>query len=247
MLLKKLLLHLPVWLVYVCMANWLIMAVAIGGRFLFPWQPMTVFRVYQYGAGICLLCALIALVFLLGSVFFSQVSGRPMLLAVLLSGVLPILAAIMVVKPGGFAAPMIHDITTDTEDPPRFVATRAMRQAGENSPDYGGVAVAEKQKKSFPDIQPVLTDMPPAEALQKALQTAQEMGWTLITVDQAKLHLEAHDTTALFGFVDDVSIRIRPEGAGSRVDIRSASRTGLGDLGANARRIRDFIKKFNML
>lgn len=247
MLIKKLLLHLPSWLVYLCIIDLLIMGIAMGGRFIFPWQPMTVFKVYYYCALACLFIAVIALVLLIGSIFWSQISGKLLLFVAFVLGALPILAAVIIVKPEGFAAPMIHDVTTDMQEPPEFIAIRSMRQAGENSLDYGGADIAEQQKKCFPDIQPVLTDISPEDALQRAEQTVQALGWTLVSLDRTAMTIEAYDTTPLFGFVDDVSIRIRTTDSGSRLDIRSISRVGLGDLGANAQRVRRFIKEFNSL
>ena len=58
----------------------------------------------------------------------------------------------------------------------------------------------------------------------------------------AEGRMEATDTTRWFGFKDDVVVRVRPEGAGSRVDVRSVSRVGRGDVGANAARIRAFLQ-----
>ena len=43
------------------------------------------------------------------------------------------------------------------------------------------------------------------------------------------------------GFRDDVVIRVSAAGAGTRVDMRSASRYGLSDFGANAARIRSLL------
>ena len=57
----------------------------------------------------------------------------------------------------------------------------------------------------------------------------------------AEGRLEATARTRWFGFRDDVVVRVRPDGAGSRVDVRSVSRVGRSDLGTNARRIRGFM------
>jgi len=42
-------------------------------------------------------------------------------------------------------------------------------------------------------------------------------------------------------FKDDVVVRVAPATNGSRIDVRSVSRVGRSDLGANARRIRMFL------
>ena len=80
----------------------------------------------------------------------------------------------------------------------------------------------------------------PAVAFAKALAAARAEGWTIIASDPGSGRIEATATTPWFGFRDDVAVRIRPEGRGSRVDVRSVSRIGRGDLGANAKRVRAF-------
>jgi uncharacterized protein (DUF1499 family) len=69
------------------------------------------------------------------------------------------------------------------------------------------------------------------------------MGWEVVTVDSEAGRLEAIDTTFWFGFRDDVVVRVRPGADDVRVDVRSVSRVGVGDLGANAARIRHFLDR----
>ncbi|PYQ16963.1 MAG: DUF1499 domain-containing protein [Acidobacteria bacterium] len=138
--------------------------------------------------------------------------------------------------------PPIHDISTDTDDPPRFVAVVPLRQGGTNPVDYGGPAIAAQQREAYPDIAPATLALPPARAFEHALQVARAQGWQVVAAAPAEGRIEATDTTRWFGFKDDIVIRVRPEGAGSRVDVRSVSRVGRGDVGTNARRIRDFLK-----
>jgi len=71
------------------------------------------------------------------------------------------------------------------------------------------------------------------------------MGWDVVARAPAEGRLEAIDTSKWFGFRDDIVVRIRPDGAGSKVDIRSKSRVGRSDLGVNARRLRDFTHRLN--
>jgi uncharacterized protein (DUF1499 family) len=71
---------------------------------------------------------------------------------------------------------------------------------------------------------------------------AQDLGWEVVEADPAGGRLEATDTTTWFGFKDDVVVRIRPADGGSRVDVRSVSRTGRSDVGTNARRIRAYLR-----
>ena len=137
--------------------------------------------------------------------------------------------------------PYIHDITTDTERPPEFTALRAVRERSPNGATYGGSAVAAQQKQGYPDIVPALLPVPPDRALARAEAAARALGWEIVAVAPAEGRLEATATTRWFGFKDDVVVRVIPAPGGSRVDIRSVSRVGRSDLGANARRIRAFL------
>jgi len=162
----------------------------------------------------------------------------------ILHGALPVLTAIVIVGPSGFSAPMIHDVTTDPEDAPEFVVTKTLRAADANRLDYGGEEIAAQQRQAFPDLQPIMTELALKAAQARCLDAIDELGWTLTGSGSETGHIEAYETSPLFGFIDDVVIRIRPDGENTRIDIRSASRVGMGDLGENAMRIRRFIKKF---
>ena len=102
-------------------------------------------------------------------------------------------------------------------------------------------AIASQQREAYPDLQPVTVEMPPAQAFERALATVQDMGWELVATEADAGRIEATDTTFWFGFKDDVVIRVKPAGGGSRIDIRSLSRVGGGDVGTNAKRIRDYV------
>ena len=139
--------------------------------------------------------------------------------------------------------PPIHDITTDTERPPTFVAVLPLRAEASNPAAYGGEAIAAQQRSGYPDIAPLRLEQPPAAAFARALAAAREMGWEIVAADSAAGRIEATATTAWFGFKDDVVVRVAAEGSGSRVDVRSVSRVGLSDVGANAERIRDYLAR----
>jgi uncharacterized protein (DUF1499 family) len=139
------------------------------------------------------------------------------------------------------ALPRIHDITTDTQDPPRFDAVLPLRAGADNPPEYPGAEAAAQQQAAYPDVRPRVLADPPARAFERALAAVNGLGWSLVASQPEKGTIEATDTTFWYGFKDDVVIRIRPEGAGSRVDVRSKSRVGRSDIGANARRIRRFL------
>ena len=135
------------------------------------------------------------------------------------------------------SVPPIHDISTDTLDPPAFVAVLPLRADAPNPPDYAGASVAAQQTAAYPTIRTLVLDTPPDQAYSRALAAAAALGWVIVAAVPADGRIEATDTTAWFGFKDDVVIRIRPQGAASRVDVRSKSRVGGSDLGVNAERI----------
>lgn len=140
------------------------------------------------------------------------------------------------------ALPAIHDITTDTNNPPEFVALRDRRPGAVNKVEYGGPDVAAKQHAAYPDITPaILPGVSPREALRRAAATARQLGWTVVAEDTATGRMESSDRTRWFGFTDDQVVRVTPVPNGSRVDIRSLSRVGGSDVGTNARRIRKFL------
>ncbi len=140
--------------------------------------------------------------------------------------------------------PRIHDISTDTDNPPRYVAVLPLRKGAENPADYSA-EVAAQQKKGYPDIAPLTLDAPPAQAFARAERAARAMGWDIVAVVPGDLRIEATDTTLLFGFKDDIVIRIAAAGSGSRVDVRSLSRVGKSDFGVNAKRVRKFIERLS--
>jgi uncharacterized protein (DUF1499 family) len=141
------------------------------------------------------------------------------------------------------SVPPIHDISTDTADPPIFVAVLARRAGASNAVEYGGEAVAAQQRTAYPEVKPLHLPAPQPQAFERALGAARAMGWEIVDAVPTQGRIEATATTAWFGFKDDVVVRIRPDGNGSVVDVRSLSRVGRSDLGANAKRIRSYLDR----
>lgn len=139
------------------------------------------------------------------------------------------------------SVPRIHDLTTDTVHPPPFVAIVPLRAGAPNPAAYDGPAVAELQREAYPDLQPMILPVAVQVAFNRALDAARSMGWEIIARDAAAGRIEATATTPWFGFKDDIVIRVTPEGTSSRIDVRSKSRVGQSDVGANARRIRAYL------
>lgn len=148
--------------------------------------------------------------------------------------------------------PAIHDITTDLADPPQFSALTLRADNWDNIPgaDDGEMRGMNPRQRwatlhqdAFPDIRSVRIDQPVAQVIEKAKRLAEDRGWEVANVDPASGHLEATATISLFRFKDDVVIRARAaeNGQSSIIDMRSVSRVGVHDLGANAKRVRQFL------
>jgi len=134
---------------------------------------------------------------------------------------------------------MIHDVSTDTEDPPQFVALRDVRLKCRNGVEYSG------GKRLHSNIEPEFFVQPREKIFQAALDTANALQWHIAAAVEAEGRIEATATTPLLRFKDDIVIRIRSHNSGTCLDIRSTSRVGSSDFGANARRIRLFCHELN--
>jgi uncharacterized protein (DUF1499 family) len=139
--------------------------------------------------------------------------------------------------------PPIHDITTDTENPPEFVAVVPLRRNAPNPTDYGGAGLAAQQRAAYADLKPVFLKVSPEQAFVNALAVARDMGWEIVDAQASEGRIEATDTTFWFGFKDDVVVRIKAADQGSRIDVRSVSRVGKSDVGTNAKRIRAYLER----
>ena len=157
----------------------------------------------------------------------ATVGGAALLGIVLLSG-LP-----------GKDFPPINDITTNLADPPAFAPASRVPAYAEFDMSYPAEFV-DIVRESYPDLATLELGVPPAAAYDQSLATARGLGWEITDSNPGEGRFDASQTTQIFRFVDDIAVRIRPLGNGSAVDIRSRSRVGRGDLGANAIRIREF-------
>jgi len=197
-------------------------------------RPLTGFAVFAVGGIVATLVGLWSLVQL--------VRGR----GLTTGGALGVLAgfAFFAIASQGRGQPRINDFTTDTADPPVFVfATNLGPNVGR---DMGyPAAFAAVQQVCCSDLRPAKVAGPPNVAYQRALRVASDMpAWRVTRADAANFAIEAVATTKVFRFEDDVVIRIRPEPDGtSRVDVRSKSRDGKGDIGANTLRIHQYVDR----
>jgi hypothetical protein len=146
--------------------------------------------------------------------------------------------------------PPIHDITTDPIDPPRFEALARLRATdGANTAVYAGLYSAEQQRLAYPDIETVELEVPVQRAYEVTMQLVTKRKWRVVDERPPQPRrdgrIEAIAQTLIMGFREDVSIRIKPDGEGSRVDIRSSSRYFESDLGSNASRVTKLIEDIN--
>ncbi|MEW5926874.1 MAG: DUF1499 domain-containing protein [Gemmatimonadota bacterium] len=202
------------------------------------WDFRTGFSLLKWGAYLGIAAAVACLA---AAVRAWRMNGRWLALA----GVAIALAAVAVpwsFQRGARGAPPIHDVTTDTRNPPAFVAVAPLRADAPNPVAYEGETVAEQQRRAYPDLQPVMMTAPLSVVFDDALATARRMGWEIVDSNREEGRIEATATTTWFGFKDDVVIRVMPASGVARVDVRSKSRVGRGDAGANAARIRDYLE-----
>ena len=196
-----------------------------------------------------------ALVFLIGLVYLviamrSDLGrNRNLVIVSMILGLVPV----GIIGPQIAAAgdvPPIHDITTDTTNPPAFVAIVPLRENAPNGYEYGVSEAWPAEKlgattmEAYPGLKPIESDLSVADAVDRTEAALQAMGLEIVAVDKEAGLVEATATTFWFGFKDDMVVRIVGNGEGSRIDLRSMSRVGQSDVGANAARITDFVDRF---
>jgi uncharacterized protein (DUF1499 family) len=201
------------------------------------------------GAGLSL--ALVAVACALAAFAIIWRDGRPgagaavggFLLALLLLAFPTYLAA------QALRLPLLNDVATDRIDPPQFSRSRrALEMRGGRTLPEPAADTRVLQQAAYPAITPIVLEIEPERALPLVLAAARNQGWQVYESVApggrgATGHVEAIARTPIMGFVDDITVRLRPQAAGTRIDVRSASRLGSHDLGANAKRIQAFVEE----
>jgi uncharacterized protein (DUF1499 family) len=145
-----------------------------------------------------------------------------------------------------YRLPPITDVVTDPDDPPRFETIAQLRRNA-NPVAYPGRAVAEQQRAAYPDIEPLVVTSTPQQAYETALAVINKRKWRVLVErppqGRREGRIEAVARTPIMGFREDVVLRVRADGEGARVDMRSASRYGPHDLGSNASRITKLLEE----
>ena len=194
------------------------------------------FRLYFLGAILAALSAMGCA----GAAAVASALGRSWRGSALRAAILPLLLTLgLMASTIGSVRWPYNDVTTDLDDPPTFVSGEA---AGVSYP----AEFEASQREFFPDLEPLVLDTPVAETLRRAETVALGMpGWTGVKTSEREGTVQAVAVSEVFRFRDDVVVRVRHQASGSRVDVRSRSRVGQSDLGANAARIRAFLAKLS--
>ena len=197
-------------------ASWLF---AAAGVLLALLAAASIWRTARPGAGTALAGLLLSLLLLSPAIYFAVQAVR---------------------------LPVLNDISTDLADPPDFLRTsRAMAARNGQTPPAVDAAAREAQRRAYPYVQPVLLDMEVDEAFALVLKAVAARGWRVsdqgLPGGRIRIgHIDAVDRSLVLGFADDITIRLRPLAGQTRIDVRSASRFGAHDFGANAQRIAAF-------
>lgn len=203
---------------------------------------LNLFAVGAAGAGLAMLAGLIALVQIWRRGFggAGKAAFGVLLPLVLMAWPLTFLPALINLPP-------INDVTTDVASPPQFVALAKARTGDANPAAYPGERFALEQQKAYPDLRTFYLDRGVEEAYGLVEEAVRKLKWRVAASEppagkQAKSGtLEATDLTTVLGFPDDVVVRVEGNDTSARVDVRSASRYGLADMGQNATRVRRFL------
>ena len=175
--------------------------------------------------------------------------GNRMVAIAALTGIAAFASAAGVVSSGA-GKPPINDITTDLSDPPTFKAITAEDRGVGAAPLAYDPGFASQQLAGYPDLKSLDVAETPADAFKRALAAGRRLGWDFAGgaapayTGDGSGQFEATATVPWWGFKDDVVIRLTPAGTGSRIDVRSKSRVGRGDLGVNAKRIEAFFAAY---
>ena len=210
------------------------MLVGVGLAWLRLVPALAGFGLFALGGLVCLIASIAAVIGL--------VRGR----GLRSGGVVAFIGAgiLLVAARPGMGVPRINDYTTDLADPPTFTRASSLPANAGREMAYPPGFAAE-QRVCCADLHPVHLSGAPAESFPRVQAVASGMpAWAVTVSDPAAGMIEAVATSTVFGFQDDIVIRVRPAtGGGSTVDVRSKSRDGKGDLGVNANRIRAFVAR----
>jgi len=197
------------------------------------------------GFSLVFLAVVIGVVFgiaLAGAAAFASATGKAWRPRALRAAIIPMLVALPAFVAVNFSkTPTMNDVSTDLVERIEFAPELSAKRTSSEPGDEERAHFDELQRQAYPDLAPIVVALAPDRAFEQAKKAAESLpGWQVTSADAATGRIEATDTSKIFHFVDDIVIRVRPDGAGARIDIRSRSRDGRGDLGINAKRVRTY-------
>ena len=169
-------------------------------------------------------------------------ANRKIILITSIIALAPLVVALLAMR-NSAGGPIIHDISTDLISPPEFIAGKIERGEDSNAKQRTSDDL-RIQQEVYSDIKPITSALTTDQAFKKAVRIRRQLGWDIYAEAPNEGRIEAVDTTFWFGFKDDIVIRVQPANDVSRIDLRSVSRVGRGDLGANAKRVSSFVEAF---
>lgn len=208
------------------------------------WQMATSFQIIKltgYGSAIVFALALLLGLF---SLFKKQHNAAKSYALVMILLAIPVIGLSMQASKAK-SLPFIHHVSTDTINPPKFQSIVALRGEGSNPLAYDTEKLAPLQKAAYPKVKSIVSGLNHEQAFIRAVDIAESLGWEVVAKNAEQGLIEAVDTTLLWAFKDDVVIRVQATTTGSKIDLRSISRIGGTDLGANAKRVETFITNFS--
>jgi uncharacterized protein (DUF1499 family) len=221
------------WVILGVVLFLLVAGPAVSGRLLPPLWGISTF-IAGGGLGLLLGAGLGA------AALYGAFRRRPWVRRATVAGIGPLLAGLLVVglfvaRPG--PATRFNDVATDLRDPPVFSVGPA---AGIGYP----AAFLDWHRQAYPSLTSIRLPQPPDAAFEAVERAARQMdGWEVVHADRVAGMVQAVARTRLFRFEDDIVVRIRPDGGQSLIDVRSRSRIGMGDRGANAQRVEAFLAR----
>lgn len=233
---------------HACISATLAALAVLGFRFgIINYQVAVVILIGGAALGMMAVLSAIVSVLAIITAVETKVTGAFLAITGLILGLAVVVPVFQTIQ-AGYNAPRIHDITTDLQNPPAFVAIAAIRTADHNPLDRKTpVKLAELQRAGYPDLGPLLIDKDPAQVFENAVSLVKARGWEIVAATAENGIIEAIDTTRIMGFKDDVVIRISAKEGKSAVDMRSVSRIGISDMGTNAARIKMFLNDLNSM
>ncbi|SEG15434.1 DUF1499 domain-containing protein [Nitrosomonas ureae] len=231
---------------HACLSASIAAAAVLGYRFgIMNYQVALIILIGGAALGVmAILSAIVSILAIITSVD-TKVTGILSALTGLALG-LAVAAPVFLTIQTGYKVPRIHDITTDLQNPPGFSAILTLRTAEHNPLDRKTPAnLNELQQAGYPDLGSLLINKEPGQVFTEAVALASARGWEIIAVSAEDGIIEAVDTTRFMGFKDDIVIRVSAQADKTIVDMRSVSRVGISDMGANAARIKAFLHDLN--